>query len=210
MRPRCRWRIGELTPYRLLVSLVETRRVAGTVRQEHIADLGAIDGHLLPSFYNGMDPTDAAKLQGLSWPRSSVWARFHFWERVDQTLARLSNRVTNPDQIKAAINARIPRPSIDEVEAVQIEGWRMLKDGFDGLIASSERSIAAWEGLIQREREHIAAFQPGVNEIAALTAKVEHQGPRGFEQLHDQANKALGQILAAKAFGGKRVFSRDK
>jgi hypothetical protein len=62
MRPRCRWRIGvehgvELQPYRLLVSLIENRRVDGKVRQEHVASLGAIDGHLLPSFYAGIDPT---------------------------------------------------------------------------------------------------------------------------------------------------------
>ena len=59
MRPRCRWRIGLdqdviLVPYRLLVSLIANKRVEGKVRQEHVADLGAIDGHLLPMFFRGL------------------------------------------------------------------------------------------------------------------------------------------------------------
>jgi hypothetical protein len=52
LRPRCRWRIGGgRVPYRLLVAVIENRRVNGKVRQEHVADLGAIEGHWLPSFF---------------------------------------------------------------------------------------------------------------------------------------------------------------
>ena len=60
MKPRCRWRIGvdhglALVPYRLHVQLAENRRVDGKVRQEHVADLGAIDGAMLADFWAGID-----------------------------------------------------------------------------------------------------------------------------------------------------------
>jgi hypothetical protein len=61
------------TENRLQVSLVETRRVAGKVRHEHIAGLGAV----------GMPP--------------SVADRLGFWRKVEARLAKLGNRVTAED-----------------------------------------------------------------------------------------------------------------
>jgi hypothetical protein len=62
-KPRCRWRSGlpdlELVPRRLLVSLIATWRVNGRVQQEHVADLGSIDAHMLPSFFAGVEPERA-------------------------------------------------------------------------------------------------------------------------------------------------------
>jgi hypothetical protein len=62
---RSRWRIGvdqgaELQPYRLLVSVIENRRVEGKVRQEHIADLGAtisFTGFMLASIRRSLMPS---------------------------------------------------------------------------------------------------------------------------------------------------------
>jgi hypothetical protein len=81
---------------RLLLSLIETRRVAGKVRQEHVADLGAID---LPA---------------------STDARAKFWPKLHDRLSRLGNRI-GPDRlgpILDAINARIPMVPIEDMPAV--------------------------------------------------------------------------------------------
>jgi hypothetical protein len=58
------------------VSLVETRRVDGKVRQEHIAGLGSIE----------VPP--------------SVADRITFWQRLHERFAKLSNRVDAATQTK--------------------------------------------------------------------------------------------------------------
>lgn len=214
MRPRCRWRIGlgsglepGLVPYRLLVSLIENRRVDGKVRQEHVADLGAVDGHLLASFYDGIDPAVAATVQGSGWTRASVLARFFFWQSVDQTLARLDNRIdaTGQGQIRAAINARIPMLTIAEHDAIpqwetsdQVQAWHRVKDGFVDLVETEQRRIAHCEEEIEGRREAIARYQPAADELTKIVKDVEHEGPQGYEELYTMANSKLGEILAAK------------
>jgi hypothetical protein len=75
LRPRCRWRINDdLVPYRLLVSVIENHRSDGKVKQQHVADLGAIDGHMLSSFY--AEPHDTAS----SWSMRSIYERLEFWD----------------------------------------------------------------------------------------------------------------------------------
>lgn len=120
LRPRCRSRIGmgdgdKLVPYRLLVGLIENRRVEGKVQQTHVADLGAIDGWLLPAFFGGLEPERANAIRGNlgQWFMDSVEARVAFWRELDVRLARLSNRLTAEDatKIRAAIHARIARPN---------------------------------------------------------------------------------------------------
>jgi hypothetical protein len=58
---------ASLVPYRLLVSLVMSERVNGAVGQRHIADLGAIDGYLLPEFFVGLEPEIVDKLKTMHW-----------------------------------------------------------------------------------------------------------------------------------------------
>src|SRR6516162_988788 len=62
-KPRCRWRIGldpeagfdlALVPYRLQVQLIENRREGSRIRQEHVADLGAVDAWFIPEFWVGL------------------------------------------------------------------------------------------------------------------------------------------------------------
>jgi hypothetical protein len=117
MKPRCRWLIdGKLTPYRLLVALIENRRIGGKVRQEHVADLGSIDGYLLPGFY----PAGAPAVD--KWRHASVIARDEFWKYVRVVLARLANRVSAEaaDSIVAAIAQRIPIPTADDIWAADL------------------------------------------------------------------------------------------
>jgi hypothetical protein len=119
--------------------LAETRRVGGRVQQVHVAALGAIDIGLLPA------------------------DRIAFWTKLHQRLDALSNRVDAAQRgtILAAIHARIPMPTLDDQQTVQLERaredvrfWEMLAgsyaDDIEGrkeLLASMQRAIAAREPL---------------------------------------------------------------
>jgi hypothetical protein len=221
-QPRCRWSISlgsdlevGLVPYRLLVSLIENRRVDDKVQQEHVADLGAIDGHMLAAFYAGIEPALAAAVQGEHWTRESVRARYAFWEGVNATLSRLSNRIDSAleSKIRAAINERVPMLTTDELAVLpeweteeQLQRWQQLKDGWAHLVTREKRDIAHYEKMINSSREQIARLQPAVDEVSELAKHVEEVGPDGFEATYSEANLALGEILAA----GVRPLSREE
>lgn len=67
------------TAYRLQATLVETRRVDGRVRHEHIASFGSVE----------MPP--------------SVEDRIAFWQRLHERLAKLSNRVDARAHAKSSV-----------------------------------------------------------------------------------------------------------
>jgi hypothetical protein len=87
------------SPYWLQVSIVETRRVGGRVRHEHIASLGSIETPL------------------------SVANRVAFRQRVHERLAKLSNRIDPATQgkIRGDIHSRIPMVTPDEQRGLQLE-----------------------------------------------------------------------------------------
>jgi hypothetical protein len=144
MKPRCRWLIaGKLVPYRLLVALIENRRVDGKVRQEQIADLGSIDGYLLSGFYPDGAPADE------QWHRASVQARRQFWIDALERLERLANRVSAEarEGIIEAIMRRIPILTEDDRRTADLFEWKHLasslhrmNDGTRKMIESSERA----------------------------------------------------------------------
>jgi hypothetical protein len=80
------------TPRRLQLSLVETRRIDGKVRHEHIASLGALP-----------EPSELSD-------------RIAYWNSLFDRLRRLDNRLDAAQQnaIFDAINARVPMPTMDE------------------------------------------------------------------------------------------------
>lgn len=84
---------------RLQVSLIETRRVDGKVRHEHIASFGSVPV-----------PPEVAD-------------RIAFWQRLHERLARLSNRVDAAMQgkILGDVHARIAMVTADEQRALQLE-----------------------------------------------------------------------------------------
>jgi len=160
LRPRCRWLIDGKPPYRLLVSLIENRRTDGKVRQEHIADFGAIDGHLLHSFY--AEPHDAVS----SWSIRSICARLAFWNDLEERLARLSNRISaeEADKLRAAVHARIPKPTDADIE--KVEFWHTENDRsyLQNNIKSEWREIAQAERKIEESRQTIMELKSAVNE----------------------------------------------
>ncbi len=84
---------------RLQVSLVETRRIDGKVRHEHLASFGSVE--VTPS----------------------VEDRLAFWQRLHERLAKLSNRVDATAQAKILgdIHARIPMVTLNQQQALKLE-----------------------------------------------------------------------------------------
>ena len=147
------------TETRLQVSLVETRRVDGRVRHEHIASFGSVE-----------------------WPLS-VEGRMAFWQRVHERLATLANRVDPAAHAKALgeIYARVPMVTPDEQRALQLENakadaifWDSLADGHgsiaeahEGLAAVAERTAATSEVERATAAEHAARARDRI-------ARIEH------------------------------------
>jgi hypothetical protein len=231
MRPRCRWRIGvehgvDLQPYRLLVSLIENRRLNGKVRQEHIANLGAIDGHLLSGFYAGVEPTTVnAILSGRdgtgmeAWYRASVHARYEFWCGVHPVLARLANRVNAEEAAKiiAAINVRIPMLTAEETAALPrwkdealLKRWKRAEQAFMDIIKREEKKIQDYEQLIADARESIDVYRPASGEasqgVKAVQRAILHCDRKAIEQLTEVERELAMGILQILAY---RVPGRD-
>lgn len=120
---------------RLQLSLIETRRVQGKVRHEHVASLGAIDAGL------------------------SIADRIAFWQQLHPRLDQLANRLDAAVQAKVLgeVHARVPMVMIDEMRALQLENaeaderfWQSLQEMNDEqaednqqLAASAERAATA-------------------------------------------------------------------
>jgi hypothetical protein len=215
LRPRCRWRIGgDLVPYRLLVGLIENRRADGKVRQAHVADLGAIDGHMLPSFFAGLTPERANAIRGsiVEWYAKSISARCAFWAGLDERLARLANRISADDaaKVRASVQERIPRPSPEDIEQVEAWNasqeagrWETLRDHYQGLIDDEQKRIAAHEKHIEKARGWIAVTEPVINEINSNVRKIQQRaasGDRSFVKVSAEGRaKATQSLLSTLA-----------
>jgi hypothetical protein len=173
VKPRCRWLIGgKLVPHRLLVALIENRRVDGKVRQEQIADLGSIDGYLLSGFYPDGAPADE------QWHRASVQARRQFWLGALERLDRLANRVSAEarEGIIEAIMGRIPILTEDDRRAADLFEWKHLASSLHRMshetkkmIESSERARATIDqnlaGLRQEDDRQTANMVRAQTEV---------------------------------------------
>jgi integrase len=165
--------------HRLQASLIETRRVDGKVRHEHIASLGSI---ILPP---------------------SVVDRITFWNRLHERLAKLSNRIDaeTHGKVLGAVHARVPMVTADEQVALQLENakadarfWDTLADmhgatvqDHKGLAAPAERTAA--EGEVERAKaaEHAARAKERVERNERVRATM-----RGIR-------RSLGTARAKKA-----------
>lgn len=212
-RPRCRWRIeGELVPYRLLVSVVENRRIDGKVKQEHVADLGAIDGEMLRDFYAGAAP------DWLDYP-SSMWRslreRIAFWANLQAVLSRLANRIDDVTaaKIKEAVHARIPMPTTDELATIpkweaqaETERWQTLKDSWGDEITREQTRIVKYEEAIRQAHKTIEQLQPiaeTVNNASKDLQQAIEQGDaearRKLNEMYQDANLMLGEQFVSRA-----------
>jgi hypothetical protein len=135
---------------RTQVSILEARRTAGKVRNEHIASLGSI-----------AQPMTVAG-------RQSFWA--NLWDR----LASLSNRIGPDDQakIKNAVHARIPTVMPDEVKAAEAQYWDDWRSSFLQSGAREREGAAAAIDRAEWNEEVAAMFA----ENRADVLKGEHPG----------------------------------
>jgi hypothetical protein len=116
------------TKTRLQASLVETQRIDGKVRHEHIAMLGSVDPASIPD-------------------------RIAFWQALFERLAKLGNRIADQTKLLKQVHARIPMVTPDERRALQLENaeasverWDSLAEGHADMIDRHNRLIATVEG----------------------------------------------------------------
>jgi hypothetical protein len=142
------------TATRLQVSLIETRRVDGKVRHEHVASLGSISLSLTP------------------------FDRFEFWRELHAKLARLSNRIdaATHARILGNVHERVPMPTPDGQAALQLEAaeedarfWRSMQymnastaEGHRRLAERAEQKRRALEASATDAAERAAAAEDRV------------------------------------------------
>ena len=135
---------------RLQVSLVETRRVDGGVRHEHIASLGSI---VVPH---------------------SIEGRLAFWQDLHQRLGQLSNQVDAGVQVRVlgSIHARVPMVTADEWREAQLSAveanarfWAGIRDMNQATADDHRGLVEVAEGAIARMRS--AAADAGAKAAAA-------------------------------------------
>jgi hypothetical protein len=108
--------------------LVESKRVDGKPRQQHVASI-----------------------VGFSESQTKIdMQRCYIWKTVDERLKRLSNRITQADRerIEAAVAARVPRPTPEEEkEAARGKardlGWKYLSEEHQALLADEKEQLLA-------------------------------------------------------------------
>jgi hypothetical protein len=145
---------------RLQCSLIETHRVDGKVRHEHIAGLGAVP----------VEP--------------SIADRVAFWTALHQRLGKLSNRFSHDTHGKliGQIHARIPMPTVDEQRQLQKENAQADEQLWSGLhdmgasaaadhrelaakvqrtAADSEAAAANAAANVERAKERLAKIEKG-------------------------------------------------
>jgi hypothetical protein len=133
---------------RLQPSLMQTRRVDGKVRSEHIASLGSVDADL------------------------SVRERLAFWAKLPGRLARLANRIGSEEHAKiyAALHARIPMVTAEEQCAVQEENFKDDERFWDTMRDLNASHIEGHKAHIALAEAKIAEMEP---EVAKAAEKVE-------------------------------------
>jgi hypothetical protein len=131
--------------YRLQVSLIETRRVDGKVRHEHIASFGSIDIPL------------------------TVPARITFWQRLYERLGKLSNRVDPATQGKVLgeVHTRIPMVTADEQRALQLENAEADARFWEMVHSHDKGTIEEHKALVASAEHAITGIQSGMADTAA-------------------------------------------
>ena len=144
------------TKTRLQASLIETRRIDGKVRHEHIASLGSVD-----------EPP-------------SVDGRIAFWQRLHERLGKLSNRLDAAAQAKvmAAVHARIPMVMIDEQRAKQLENAESDERFWAGQRDMCQATADDHKGLATTVVQAIASNQNAAADAAAKATAARERTER--------------------------------
>ena len=137
-------RFRETARRRLQASLSETRREGGKVRHEYVASLGSAP--LSPS------PAD----------------RIAFWTKLHQRLDALGNRIDTARRgaILTAIHARIPMPTMDDHQAVQLELARDDARFWETLAEMGAGDVEGHRELLTLTQRMIAEREPFATDMA--------------------------------------------
>ena len=184
------------TVRRLRLSLVATRREGGKVRHEHVAGLGTMSMPL------------------------TVGGRVGLWTSLHQRLGRLANRLDDAmrAEILGAVHARIPMPTMKELDALQLEqarqhekAWqlrhvqtkgivetnRALRDGAGKRVAEGEPLLAMADEQLKAARERRERIERG--ERVRLPGKPPSLKELGITPAHAQYARAI-HALAPEQF----------
>jgi hypothetical protein len=142
---------------RLHVSIVEARRVNGSVKQDHIASLGSVE------------------------TPPSVRARIWFWQALNERLSQLSNRVgaDNAAKIRHAIHERIPQPTDDEVAAdnpqamnEESAAWESMRECWKDAGDMLAEKVAHLERRIAKDKPMIALSRDAADNVSDIQANI--------------------------------------
>jgi len=192
------------TKHRLQVSLIETRRIDGKVRHEHIAQLGSVE----------IPPT--------------VMGRLAFWQRLHERLAKLANRVDGAMQgkILGDVHARIPMVTLDEQRTVQLENAEADEEVWTRLRDMNQATAADHKELSAKAEQSAANLQAAAADADAKAAAAKERAERikrgedvagglGKAQTYEDYERILGKDVVrraarmaqvCRAFGRETVF----
>jgi hypothetical protein len=132
---------------RLQISLIDTRRIDGKVRQEHIASLGSVP------------------------PDPSVQDRRTFWTQVHPRLSRLDNRLDTATRgrIMGELHKLVPMVSLDAavadkvtVAAGNVDRSTALRDGLQEMVDAKKAMVAKLQRDIAEAETHVARMDDAV------------------------------------------------
>jgi hypothetical protein len=151
--------------HRLEVSIVETRREGGKVKQQHIASLGSITGN-------------------------SLAARESFWLECEARLARLANRLgPETERLRQAIAARIPPLTDADRDAMDAAAWDGLEGFWDDLAKRKAYHSSDTHERAKEERRKATELEAFV-----LQAKRLRGNPKAFNALNRLLGMSLSPL----------------
>jgi hypothetical protein len=174
---------------RLLISLAETRRLDGKVRQEHVADLGAVE--LAPS----------------------IEARVVFWKQLYERWHRISNRIGTEKlgTILGAINARVPMVAVEEYPAARRAKAERGVESWGRHVESCQEQLALYQELKEKieadmERWSAEAVRAQSNLDAAKAALDDPNAALPPELTYQEAYR----IMRAMGWTNQRIYRARK
>jgi hypothetical protein len=137
----------------LQCTLIETRRVDGKVRHEHIASLGSIE----------VPP--------------SIADRVAFWAELHQRLGRMSNRFSHETHGKliGQVHARIPMPMPDEQRQLQKENAEADERFWSGIHQMNAATTEKRKGLLVSTQYAIADSEAAAKDAGAQAERARER-----------------------------------
>ena len=175
------------TRRKLQISLVETHRIDGAVRHEHVAGLGSVG-----------TPLTAA-------------GRITFWTQLHPRLAALGNGIAGKQHgaVLTAIHARIPMHTQDDLRAVGIANAKQDAEVWGAILSDMQAEA------IENSKGLVSAMQRSIAERKMIAANAAAQAKAAQERLgrveRGEEVGSIGEAVPHKdrlaALGGSQALS---